>query len=345
MVSRIFHNIYFLLITLLSNAESLPLLKVGAEHSGEQINTVYLTNAVIDEKDKKFSENMLLFESDSNFSIEPSNYPQIAIKIETQFGPGMKTSKTLVKRVINWLLQKGYKKNSLLLFDRDRTGLVASGFLLDESKEENFFGVQVLHSGTKGFFNNSWFHDSPLPPTHFDRSRLKLMYKENVSLRIEEERKSYLPFPHLQGVFWINLAVPMDDPFLGIDGASSNITLGSISNYGRFSRNKTLSAAAVTEILAIPEIWEKKLFSILDFSQYQVANGQRFDSRYVGKQNAMFIGRNPLALDYYAMKILNKERKVKHNLHERSTDEALLFKYAEELGLAKKSEFSAKKLN
>ena len=110
MVSRIFHNIYFLLITLLSNAESLPLLKVGAEHSGEQINTVYLTNAVVDEKDKKFSENMLLFESDSNFSIEPSNYPQIAIKIETQFGPGIKTSKTLVKRVINWLLQKGYKK-------------------------------------------------------------------------------------------------------------------------------------------------------------------------------------------------------------------------------------------
>ena len=43
----------------------------------------------------------------------------------------------------------------------------------------------------------------------------------------------------------------------------------------------------------------------------------------MGKQNAMFIGRNPLALDYYAMKILNKERKVKHNLHERSTDEAL----------------------
>ena len=57
----------------------------------------------------------------------------------------------------------------------------------------------------------------------------------------------------------------MDDPFLGIDGASSNITLGSISNYGRFSRNKTLSAAAVTEILAIPEIWEKKLFQFWIF--------------------------------------------------------------------------------
>ena len=90
------------------------------------------------------------------------------------------------------------------------------------------------------------------------------------------------------------MAVPMDDPYLGVDGASANISLGSISNYRRFSNKSSLAAATVTEILAIPEIWEKRLFSILDFSNYQVANGQRFDAKYVESQSAIF-RKNPIA--------------------------------------------------
>jgi hypothetical protein len=92
------------------------------------------------------------------------------------------------------------------------------------------------------------------------------------------------------------------------------------------------------------EIWEKKLFSILDFSTFQVANGQRYDSFYAANQNAIFIGRNPIVLDYYAWKIINKERKLKHGLQERFINDSLLFKYAKELGLGDTAKFNAKRI-
>ena len=109
---------------------------------------------------------------------------------------------------------------------------------------------------------SDWFHESPLPPTSFDRAKFVLKFPGNLFLRTQEERKSYLPAKVFKDAFWINLAVPMDDPFLGIDGASANMTLGAVSNYGRFSNKTTLSAATVAEIMAIPEIWEKNFFNI-----------------------------------------------------------------------------------
>ena len=136
----------------------------------------------------------------------------------------------------------------------------------------------------------------------------------------------------------------MDDPFLGINGAAANLTLGGMSNFGRFMNKTTLSPATVTEVLAIPEIWENKLFSILDFSNFQVANGQQFDSRYSASQNAIFIGKNPIVLDYFAWKIISKERIFGHGLSSRKQENALLFKYAKELGLGKPENFHAKRI-
>ena len=96
--------------------------------------------------------------------------------------------------------------------------------------------------------------------------------------------------------------------------------------------------------MAIPEIWDKKLFSIIDFSSFQVANGQRYDSYYAGSQNAIFIGRNPFALDYLAWKIINKERVLRHGLSVRDINNALIFKYSEELGMGKRVNFRAKRI-
>ena len=174
-----------------------------------------------------------------------------------------------------------------------------------------------------------------MPPSSVDRAKFILNFPNDQKLRLREERKSYLPAKILGDAFWINLAVPMDDPYLGIDGASANMTLGAMSNYGRFSNKTTLSAATVAEVMAIPEIWDKKLFSIIDFSSFQVANGQRYDSYYAGSQNAIFIGRNPFALDYLAWKIINKERTIRHGLSVRDINNALIFKYSEELGMGR----------
>jgi hypothetical protein len=133
-------------------------------------------------------------------------------------------------------------------------------------------------------------------------------------------------------VFWINLSVATDHINLGIDGASSNMTTGAITNYQRFLEKPTIGPAAVTEILAIPEIWEKRIYSILDLSQYQFANGGQFDAEFLASNPTLLLSENPISIDFTALSVLKDIRK-KNGFIERDESQLLLFKYAKELGL------------
>jgi hypothetical protein len=141
----------------------------------------------------------------------------------------------------------------------------------------------------------------------------------------------------LDDVFWINLAVCEDSLNIGIDGAATNMSTGAISNHHRFLEKPTLAPAAVTEILAIPEIWEKRTYSIVDLSKFQFAGGGQFDAEFLGHESTLLLSENPLSVDQIALKALNAKRKQK-GFTERLSDELLLFKYGKELGLSAVSE-------
>ena len=51
-----------------------------------------------------------------------------------------------------------------------------------------------------------------------------------------------------------------------------------------------------------------------------------------------------IVLDYFAWKIIGKERMFNHGLSSRKHENALLFKYAKELGLGKPADFHAKRI-
>ena len=135
-----------------------------------------------------------------------------------------------------------------------------------------------------------------------------------------------------KGVHWINLAVAKDDRFLAIDGAVSNLSLHSCTNTRRFLEDPLIGSAAAVEILGIPEFWEKRLFSIIDLSTFQVASGSKFDAEFIFREDALLIGQNPLALDYYGIDYLSAKRKIL-GLKDRRSDELLLFKFGRELGM------------
>ena len=272
-----------------------------------------------------------VFEADHALQISPDSFPLIAIKLDTHLAPGIQTSRNLLDSILDWLNTRGYEKKDIVLFDREKDGLKEAGFISEE-QGTLYNGYRVLHSLDEDYFMDGWFHDSPLPPTSFDRAKYILKFPAEPKRRQLEERKSYLPALLFKDAFWINLAVPMDDVFLGVDGAAANISLGSVNNYGRFLQKKTMAPATVAEIMAIPEIWEKRIFSILDFSNYQVANGQRFDSKYAEKQNRFYLSRNPFSLDFIAWKTINSMRE-KRKLSRRELNNSLLFRYAQELGL------------
>ena len=86
------------------------------------------------------------------------------------------------------------------------------------------------------------------------------------------------------------------------------------------------------EILAIPEIWEKKLFSVIDLTSVQIAGGPEFDAEFLESDDSIIIGQNPLYLDYYALKFIEQKRKQRGLLN-RFGGKYPLFRFARELNL------------
>ena len=208
-----------------------------------------------------------------------------------------------------------------------------AGFTKGESDLRNYRGHRLFCSTDKEFFDSEWFHDSPMPPTTHDRARFFLRFPTDRKKRIEEERRSYLPTLLFLGeVYWINLAVAMDSVTMGIDGASTNLSLGAIDNYQRFLEKPVLGPAATTEILAIPEIWQKRAFSILDLSKFQFAGGPAFDAEFVGRDPVLLLGENPISVDYFGLQALILARE-KSGMKPKQLEDALIFRYAKELGL------------
>ena len=272
-------------------------------------------------------------ESKGGVRFNPEFYPIIGIKIKTQMSPGLQVSKKFLDAVLDILEFRGYGLKQVFITDRDRNSLVQSGIYSFENGNAQYRGYNVYSSVDEDYFSKEWFHDSPMPPTLHDRTRFFIDFPFDRFKRVKEERKSYLPsLLFLKNTFWINLAVASDSVNLGIDGASSNITTGAISNYQRFLDRKTIAPAAVTEILAIPEFWEKRTYSIIDLSRYQFSNGGQFDAEFISGKPILLLSENPFSVDRIALSFLNDERKKK-GFSLRLEEDVLMFKYASEIGL------------
>jgi hypothetical protein len=272
-------------------------------------------------------------EKKGGVNLSPSSIRKIGIKVETSCAPGLQVSPALVDALLLLLKKRGYQENQVFLADQDLQDLKMAGFAKREGDIRTYRGHRLFCSTDEGFFDPDWFHDSPMPPTIHDRARFFLRFPSDRKKRIEEERKSYLPsLLFLGDVYWINLSVAMDSVNMGINGAATNLSLGAIDNYQRFLEKPVLGPAATTEILAIPEIWQKRAFSIIDLSRFQFAGGRSFDAEFVGREPVLLLGENPFSVDYFALRTLTATREKK-GLKARKSEDMLVFRYAKELGL------------
>jgi len=276
-----------------------------------------------------FEHVLPLLEHSSNKKIYPEFVPKICIFLDYQSAPGLAPSSNLLDALLATLLKRGYDSRtvSLASFWEGSVGSNSS------SPAARYRGFPRISSGDAGYFHKEWWYDSPLPSSEHDRAKIFLQYPYQPEIRRDLERRSDLPAGlFIHDTHWINLAVAMDDPALGIYGATENITLGACSNTARFLKDPTMTNAAVTEILAIPEFWDKRLFSILDMNTFQFAGGSTFDAEFISKAGKVLVGENPLAVDYHALPYLAVQRE-KYGFTDRKRAQLRLFRFGRELGL------------
>ena len=279
------------------------------------------------------------WEASSGNSIQPKEKKKVGLKVYTSSGPGLSTSKNLVRAVIGSLVDRGYAPMDIFLIDINDAWMRESGFLPPLSqRDKTFYGheVQVINSGD--FFHPTWYYDSPVPPREHYLPGITPMAQEfveedlNALRRLPEDRKSFIPASLVLDVdFWINLPAISDHEMLILNGALVNATLWNASNTLRFFHSPANAPVAVAEMAAIPEFRATWGFTIVSLEKYQFIGGPQFNSLYAVSENLVILSEDPVLVDAYMVSRMNKWReRYRFPL---LPEEISMLTYAEQLGV------------
>lgn len=256
---------------------------------------------------------LAVYESSTGNSLAPEKRGKVGLKVNARGGRGLATPRALIRAVIRSLEARGFERENILIVDYSGHQLRSAGIMPPLSGNDfQFDGAQVLALDSGNFYDADWFYDSPLPPAFQQEPQLLIDGGRRNSLSEGmEERKSYLPEPLLFEVdFWLNLAVGVDDPALGIDGALANATLWNVSNSRRFLVNQATASAAVAEIAAIPELAERLVLNFVSLEAYQFIGGPFFNAIYTRSEPRLWMSSDPVALDRLLYDRINTLRRL-----------------------------------
>jgi hypothetical protein len=247
----------------------------------------------------------------------PGERGKVGLKVNTRGGSGLSTPLALVRALITSLEARGFDRDAIYIVDYSAHNLRAAGILPPLSRPgksgKRFDGARVLALDSDAYYDPEWFYDSPLPSAFQQEPRLMFEGSSGRDSLEEglEARKSFLPEPLLFEVdFWMNLAVGVDDPALGIDGVLANATLWNVSNSRRFLVNQATASAAVAEIAAIPELAERLVLNFVSLEAYQFIGGPRFNAIYTRSEPRMWMSSDPVAVDRLLYDRINTMRRL-----------------------------------
>ena len=254
---------------------------------------------------------LVAYETEVGAQLQPGPRNKVGLKVNTRGGRGLSTPEALLKSLIQALERRGFAPSNILIVDYAAHELRQAAILPALSDMSAVFdGCPVLPLDSGLYYDPDWFYDSPLPPVIEQKSQLFEPPAGGPQLQEGvEERKSFLPAPLLFEVdFWINLAVGVDDPALGVDGALANATLWNVSNNQRFLVNRATASAAVAEIAAIPELRERMVLHFLSMEYFQFIAGPYFNSIYTRNEPRLRMSCDPVALDRLLLDRINELR-------------------------------------
>lgn len=282
-------------------------------------------------------ELLLEYEKSSGIDLVPGSKKKVALKVNTRAGEGLSTPLNLVRATIESLESRGFDRQSILIIDFSSFDLKASGFY-QEVKEGAFYfeGCSVLALNSFKYFESDWFYDSPIPPLLKDRPYNKDSNSVSSNSIAPIFRQSFLPTSLLFEVdFWINLAVGLDDPVLGVDGVLANASLWNVSNHRRFLANESTAAVAVAEILGIPELNQHLKLHFVALEKFQFIGGPNYNSLYSRTEPVLWMSLDPVALDRLLVDLINRERR--ENGFQELAIPNLQLSYASKIGLGEDS--------
>ena len=100
----------------------------------------------------------------------------------------------------------------------------------------------------------------------------------------------------------VNVPVLTDNPQIGLNGCMGSLALASVDNNRRFQGDPTYGDPAICEILEKDFMRKKVVVHILDALVAEYAGGPQFDPQFTQSIGAIYVSRDPVAIDSLVLK-------------------------------------------
>jgi hypothetical protein len=259
----------------------------------------------------------------------------VGIKITTMGGPLGSTHRAVVQAICDGLESAGVPPSHILIWDKDASDLRGAGYLPSPATGTQV-GIVSVFPGTG--YDPEAVYKSELLGTliwgdlEFIRHEDDLSQAAsaavknkayggagapgatgddaltNASVPQTSNRSHFARIVTTLCTKIINVPVLTDNSYVGINGCLGSLALASVDNNRRFQGDPTYGDPAICEILSNDYLRRKVVIHILDALVSQYAGGPRFDPQFTKSIGAIYVSRDPVAIDSLVLKRLEEWR-------------------------------------
>jgi uncharacterized protein (DUF362 family) len=260
----------------------------------------------------------------------------VGIKITTMGGELLSTHRAIVQAVCDGLRAAGVSPSHIIIWDRDASDMRSAGYTPFPATDTHV-GIASIFPGT-GYDPDAIYKNGILGTLIWGDSEFVRHDDDDLSQAASEVVKnrpygdaigggsggddsltgSSIPQTsnrsHLARLVTtictkiVNVPVLTDNSYIGINGCLGSLALACVDNNRRFQGDPTYGDPAICEILSNNFIRRKVVVHILDALISEYAGGPRFDPQFTKSIGAIYVSRDPVAIDSLVLQRLEKWR-------------------------------------
>jgi hypothetical protein len=274
----------------------------------------------------------------TRLGITPSDI--VGIKITTTGGPLLSTHRPIIQAICDGLRAAGVPVWHIIVWDKFRDDMVRAQYPPVGAAEDHV-GIASVFPGT-GFDPNAIYKNEQIGTLIWGDSQfiqrdddlaaaardavghkgfggLNSSGDDNASDPIEgndgvqtSDKSYYATLVSRICTKIINVPVLTDNSYVGIDGCMASLALASVDNNRRFQGPPTFGDPAICEILSSDYIRRKVVIHILDAMVAEYAGGPVFNPIFTKSIGALYVSRDPVAIDSLVLPRLEAWRRQNH---------------------------------
>ena len=268
----------------------------------------------------------------------------VGIKITTMGGPLLSTHRPLIQAICDGLQAAGVPPSHIIIWDKFAAGMIRAGYAPIEAAAGHV-GIDAVFPGTGYDLNVSYRNEIVGSLIWGDSEFIENSPDADLMSAAGDLVKSH-PYggasatslggddnllnggtgtiPQTSNLSYyanlvtrictkiVNVPVLTDDPPIGINGCLGSLALACVDNNRRFQGDPTYGDPAICEILDKDFIRRKVVVHILDALVAEYAGGPQFDPQFTQSIGALYVSRDPVAIDSLVLRRIEGWRRRNH---------------------------------